>query len=90
MERRFTAEEFPICSRLRIVNAGGIINAAAEVGVTYNPDRAREQTERIYEIMGRVIQISKTEEIPTSKAADRLAEERIASVRAIRKFYRPS
>ena len=73
-----------------IVNAGGIINAAAEVGMAYNPDRAREQTERIYEIMGRVIQISKNEEIATSKAADRLAEERLASVRAIRKMYRPS
>ena len=73
-----------------IVNAGGIINAAAEVGMTYNPDRAREQTERIYEIMGRVIQISKNEEIPTAKAADRLAEERLASVRAIRSIHRPS
>ena len=40
----------------------------------YNPDRAREQTERIYEIMSRVIQLSKNEEIPTAKAADRLAE----------------
>ena len=73
-----------------IINAGGIINAAAEVGMAYNPDRAREQTERIYEIMGRVIQISKNEEIPTAKAADRLAEERLASVRAVRKIYRPS
>ncbi len=73
-----------------IVNAGGIINAAAEVGMPYNADRAREQTERIYEIMGRVIQLSKKEEIPTAKAADLLAEERLASVRAIRKIYRSS
>ena len=73
-----------------IVNAGGIINAAAEVGMPYNPDRAREQTERIYEIMGQVIHLSKNEEIPTAKAADRLAEARLASVRAIRKLYRPS
>ena len=73
-----------------IINAGGIINAAAEVGMPYNPDRAREQTERIYEIMSRVIQLSKNEEIPTAKAADRLAEERLASVRAIRKIHRPS
>jgi leucine dehydrogenase len=72
-----------------IINAGGIINAAAEVGMAYNPDRAREQTERIYEIMARVIQISKNEEIPTAKAADRMAEERLASVRAIRKLHRP-
>ena len=70
-----------------IVNAGGIINAAAEVGIPYNPDRAREQTERIYDITGRVIHISKSEEIPTAKAADRLAEERLASVRAVRKIY---
>ena len=73
-----------------IINAGGIINAAAEIGMPYNPDRAREKTERIYEIMGRVIQLSKTEEIPTAKAADLLAEERLASVRAIRKIYRSS
>ena len=73
-----------------IVNAGGIINAAAEVGMPYNPDRAREQTERIYDIMGQVIHFSKNEEIPTAKAADRLAEARLASVRAVRKLYRPS
>ena len=73
-----------------IINAGGIINAAAEVGMAYSPDRAREQTERIYDITGRVIHISKSEEIPTAKAADRLAEERLASVRAVRKLHRPS
>lgn len=71
-----------------IINAGGIINAASEVGMAYNADRAREKTERIYDIMGRVIQISKSQEVPTSCAADRLAEERIASVRAMKKIYR--
>lgn len=71
-----------------IINAGGIINAAAEVGMAYNADRAREKTERIYDIMGRVIQLSKSQEVPTSWAADRLAEERIASVRAMKKIYR--
>ena len=73
-----------------IINSGGIINAAAEIGMPYNQDRAREKTERIYEIMDRVIQVSKTEEIPTAQAADKLAEERLASVRAIRKIYRES
>jgi leucine dehydrogenase len=71
-----------------IINAGGIINAAAEIGMRYSRDAAREKTERIYEIMGRVIQVSKTEEIPTARAADRLAEERLASVRAVKKIYR--
>jgi len=71
-----------------IINAGGVINVSAEIGMPYNPERAREKTERIYEIMGRVIEISKQEEIPTGQAADRLAEERLASVQAIKKMYR--
>ena len=71
-----------------ILNSGGIINAEAEIGREYNPDRAREKTERIYEIMARVIAISKREEIPTAKAADRLAEDRLNSVRSIRQVYR--
>ena len=71
-----------------ILNSGGIINAEAEIGRKYNPDRAREKTERIYETMERVIAISKHEEITTAKAADRLAEDRLKSVRGIRRVYR--
>lgn len=71
-----------------IINSGGIINVAAEFGMPYNPDWAREKAERIYEIVGRVIDISKREEILPSQAADRLAEERLASVQAIKKIYR--
>ncbi len=72
-----------------IVNAGGIINAATEVGATYSPERAREQTERIYETVGRVIGISRDEEISTARAADQLAAQRLASVRAVRKLHHP-
>ncbi len=72
-----------------IINAGGIINVSAEIGAAYNPDRAREKTERIYEIMGRVIDISKNQEIPTSQAADRMVEQRLKSVRSIKSLYRP-
>ena len=71
-----------------IINSGGIINVSAEIGAPYNADRAREKTERIYEIMGQVIEISQKEEVPTSKAADRLAESRLASVRSIKNLYR--
>ena len=73
-----------------ILNSGGVINAEAEIGREYNPDRAREKTERIYETMEKVIAISKHEEIPTAKAADRLAEDRLRSVRGIRQVYRSS
>lgn len=71
-----------------VVNAGGIINVSAEVGITYNPDLAREKTERIYEVMERVIHTSKREEIPTFMAADRLAEDRLAAVRGVRQLRR--
>ena len=73
-----------------ILNSGGIINAEAEIGREYNPDRAREKTERIYGIMKKVIARSKREEIPTAKAADYLAEDRLSSVRNIRHVYRSS
>ena len=71
-----------------ILNSGGIINVETEITGEYNPDRAREKTERIYEITDRVITISKNGEIPTAKAADRLAEDRLKSVRGIRRLYR--
>ena len=72
-----------------IVNSGGIINVEAELGgAGYSPERAREKTERIYEIMGSVIRASQAEEIPTSAAADRLAEERLNGVRGIRSIHR--
>ena len=71
-----------------ILNSGGIINVESEIAGEYNPDRAREKTERIYEIMDRVIAISKNEDIPSAKAADRLAEDRLKSVRRIRQVYR--
>ena len=71
-----------------VINAGGIINVESEIGAAYNSERAREKTERIYDIMGRVIQVSKIQEIPTAQAADHLAEERIAAVRRIKSIYR--
>ena len=71
-----------------LINAGGIINASAEIGSPYSEERAREKTERIYEIMSRVIDTSHREEVPTSLAADRLARERIAAVRGVRSIYR--
>ena len=72
-----------------IVNSGGIINVEAELAGYYNPERAREKTERVYEIVEQVIAISKREAIPTSKAADRLAEDRLSSVRGIKPIHRP-
>ena len=72
-----------------IVNAGGIINVEAEMGdAGYSMERAREKTERIHEIMASVIRTSREQEIPTAAAADRLAEDRLDSVRRIRSLQR--
>ena len=72
-----------------IVNSGGIINVEAELGdAGYSPERAREKTERIHEIMESVIRTSQAQEISTATAADILAEERLASVRAVRSVHR--
>ena len=71
-----------------VINAGGIINVSCEIGSSYNPDRGRDKTEKIYDIMKTVIALSKEEGITTSKAADTIAERRIDSVKGIRQIYR--
>ena len=71
-----------------VINAGGIINVEAEIGSPYNPERARVKTERIYDIMTRVIEVSRRQGIPTAEAADHIAEARIGSVRGIRSIYK--
>ena len=70
-----------------VINAGGIINAASEMDGVYRKERAREMTERIYETTERVISISREEDVPTSVAADRLAQSRLEDVRKLRKIY---
>jgi len=73
-----------------IINAGGIINIACEIDASYNGERAREMTERIYETMEQVLDIASRDEVPTAQAADRLAEQRISSIGALRSVYRSS
>ena len=68
-----------------IINAGGIINIEAELSMEgYNKKRAMDKAERIYNVMNNVIHISKKEEISTSSAANRIAEERLDNIRRIR------
>ena len=71
-----------------LINAGGIINAAAEIGQPYNPERSRQQTERIYEQMSAVLATARKKEIATARAADMLAEARLAEVRGVRQIWR--
>ena len=71
-----------------LINAGGVINAAAEIGQPYNPERSRQQTERIYEQMSAVLTTSRKQEISTARAANLLAETRLDSVRRMRQIWR--
>jgi len=69
-----------------VVNAGGLINVANELE-GYNSDRATQAVEGIYDITRRIFEIAKEEGITTAKAADTLAERRIASLGRIKDCY---
>ncbi len=68
-----------------IVNAGGVMNVADEF-YGYNRERALRKAAGIYDNVLRVIAIAKRHSIPTYRAADRLAEERIARIGRLRKI----
>jgi leucine dehydrogenase len=62
-----------------VINAGGVINVADELE-GYNFNRAMKKVEGIYDNILKVFEIAKRDGIPSYKAADRMSEERIASV----------
>ena len=66
-----------------VINAGGLINVYNELTGAYNQERALRMTRGIYLNLMRVFQIAKTEGVPTAVAGDRVAEERIAKIKAI-------
>ncbi|KPC77718.1 MULTISPECIES: Glu/Leu/Phe/Val family dehydrogenase [Laceyella] len=69
-----------------VINAGGVINVADEL-YGYNRDRAMKRVETIYDNMLKVFEIAKRDGIPSYKAADRMAEERIAAMRKTRSTF---
>ncbi|NLY44655.1 MAG: Glu/Leu/Phe/Val dehydrogenase [Tissierella sp.] len=62
-----------------VINSGGVINVYEELQ-GYNAERAMGRASAIYDAVKRVIEISKEDDIPTFKAAERMAEERIAAM----------
>jgi leucine dehydrogenase len=69
-----------------VINAGGLINVANELE-GYRQDRAMKQAEGIYEILKNIIAISKSQNIPTHAASNKMAEERLRRIGGIRKIY---
>ena len=63
-----------------VINSGGLISVNAEWN-GWSTEQAREKAGEIYETILRVFEIAAEEGIPSYRAADRLAEQRIAAAR---------
>ena len=61
------------------VNAGGLMNVSIEFE-GYNRERAKRMMRTIYYNVSKIFQIAERDGIPTWKAADRMAMERIATI----------
>jgi len=69
-----------------VVNAGGVINIAEELGTGgYDPTRARVAVERIAGNTTLVLELARDEAITTEAAAERVAERRIEAARRLRR-----
>jgi len=69
-----------------VINGGGLINVNAELH-GWAPERARSKAGEIYDTLLRVFEIAREEGVPTYRAADRLAEQRIAAIARVRRNY---
>ncbi|AOM82682.1 branched-chain amino acid dehydrogenase [Salisediminibacterium beveridgei] len=69
-----------------VINSGGVINVADEL-IGYNRERALKKVETIYDSITKIFDISKRDGIASYKAADRMAEERIETMRKSRRQF---
>jgi len=69
-----------------VINAGGVINVADELN-GYNRERAMKKVETIYDNVYKVFQIADKEQISTNQAAEKMAEDRIETIKRVRSNY---
>jgi leucine dehydrogenase len=62
-----------------VINAGGLINVAAE-WESYNRERVQADCEKIYDRTSEIFKYAKERNIPTYKAANEMAEERLRNI----------
>ncbi|GAA0443769.1 branched-chain amino acid dehydrogenase [Lentibacillus halophilus] len=72
-----------------VINSGGVINVSDELN-NYNHERAMKKVNKIYDNLSEVFAISARDNIPSSIAANRMAEERIQSLKASRNQFLPN
>ncbi len=69
-----------------VINAGGVINISSELE-GYNREQAMNQTAKIYDTTLNILSYSEDHNIPTHKASNILAEQRIADVARLKSKY---
>jgi leucine dehydrogenase len=69
-----------------VINGGGVINVYGELH-RWPAERAKKKAGEIYETLLRIFEIARRERIPTYRAADRLAEQRIAAVGGLDRMW---
>ena len=69
-----------------VANAGGVINVYSEL-TGWSRDRSLRKADEIYETVLSVFALATTTGIPTYRAADRVAEQRIAAVRGMMRTW---
>jgi leucine dehydrogenase len=71
-----------------VINSGGVINIIDDIsGREYSKENAMKNTAKIYDACKKVFEIANRHGIPTYRAADKMAEDRIASVGKIKTIY---
>ena len=69
-----------------VINGGGVINVYGEIH-RWPAERAQKKAGEIYDTLLRIFEIARQEKIPTYRAADRLAEQRIGAVAGLDKMW---
>lgn len=71
-----------------VINAGGLINVYGELN-DWGPTRSKRKAGEIYGTLLRILELAKSEGIPTNQAANQVAESRILEARHLQRTYVP-
>ena len=71
-----------------VINAGGVINVYHEIH-GYNKETVIKDIEKIYDRLTEIFNIAKEKNIPTQRAANIFAEQRIKKIHNVHKTYLP-
>lgn len=69
-----------------VINAGGLINVYGELN-DWTPERSKRKAGDIHNTLLRIFALAEAEGVPTSEAADRVAEARIMEARHLQRTY---